>query len=862
LNGVTLTDQGELRVGAHVLIQLGSELVTDAEQALLECVKNAYDADASGCRVEVDTEEKASRTEVGTAGRIARFVGSTETVTARIENLDGKMIDPNGEPRALVRRHLEYMGRITIEDDGAGIPYEELQNSWLVVSGSAKRVDGDGPKRRTSKGRTPLGDKGLGRLGTMKLGDILLVESATSRVSDIASAQFRWRDCEDAETVDQIPVALERRPNIEGFKGTRVSVLGLADLAEWRRPSRLGEVTRTLAKLISPFEATSTFPVSVTLDRREETLGMVTEEVLSRAVAQFEFDWGPTVDGGANVLHSRARLRKRLLAQERSDKQRERTAAVFGADGGEGFATTLRTSRHFVKSYDEVKTNVSSNWFVELEREEPGERILQAEAATADDPGPFRGAFYFFFLVGSDSDLGEGVASGTGVRRQLVRDMAGIAVLRDGFQIRSRGDWLELSSGMTSGSTYNMRVDNTIGYFALTGSKNSKLVEKSDREGFVEDAAYRGFLRIARRCRDFANSALVDVRRSVDAFYAKQEKERLPLEGSTVEGALATVGDRIARAQAMSSHVSRATARLSAALGDLEGSDISVDDRFRALNAARNAVDDLGKAREDVDPIENSIDLLRHVRREVEEGRERAAALLESAAVGLAARGLTHELRTHLGEIQQRTTALSKKVMGRASGSAHADILAIRRACSGISQAAALIDPMLPRSRAVKDTFALHEFIDTYFAQRASMLARWNAIASVKGAELSVRINRPRLLQVLDNLVRNSMFWMRREAAEGSSGMISVEIVSDGFIVSDNGPGVDPRLEETLFELFVTGRHQEEGGQGLGLFIASELLALDGCSIELMPERNASGRRFRFKVALGAVTTGRQRGGR
>jgi hypothetical protein len=27
-----------------VLVQLGSELVTDAEQAILECVKNAYDA--------------------------------------------------------------------------------------------------------------------------------------------------------------------------------------------------------------------------------------------------------------------------------------------------------------------------------------------------------------------------------------------------------------------------------------------------------------------------------------------------------------------------------------------------------------------------------------------------------------------------------------------------------------------------------------------------------------------------------------------------------------------------------------------------------------------------------------------------
>jgi hypothetical protein len=47
----------ELKVGAHVLVQLGSELVTDVEQAILECVKNAYDADSPGCLIDIDTRE-------------------------------------------------------------------------------------------------------------------------------------------------------------------------------------------------------------------------------------------------------------------------------------------------------------------------------------------------------------------------------------------------------------------------------------------------------------------------------------------------------------------------------------------------------------------------------------------------------------------------------------------------------------------------------------------------------------------------------------------------------------------------------------------------------------------------------------
>jgi hypothetical protein len=45
-NEENATEQPQLRVGSHVLVQLGSELVTDVEQAILECVKNSYDADS------------------------------------------------------------------------------------------------------------------------------------------------------------------------------------------------------------------------------------------------------------------------------------------------------------------------------------------------------------------------------------------------------------------------------------------------------------------------------------------------------------------------------------------------------------------------------------------------------------------------------------------------------------------------------------------------------------------------------------------------------------------------------------------------------------------------------------------------
>ena len=39
----------KLKIDAHVVRQLGEELISDPEQAILELVKNSYDADSPWC---------------------------------------------------------------------------------------------------------------------------------------------------------------------------------------------------------------------------------------------------------------------------------------------------------------------------------------------------------------------------------------------------------------------------------------------------------------------------------------------------------------------------------------------------------------------------------------------------------------------------------------------------------------------------------------------------------------------------------------------------------------------------------------------------------------------------------------------
>ncbi|TOM29251.1 hypothetical protein CGH79_25030, partial [Vibrio parahaemolyticus] len=81
-----------LKIDAHVIQQLGAELISGPDIALLELVKNSHDADASFCHIEINTNY--------------------------VEKIGGKT----------------YKGKITIQDNGHGMSRDVINKSWLTVS--------------------------------------------------------------------------------------------------------------------------------------------------------------------------------------------------------------------------------------------------------------------------------------------------------------------------------------------------------------------------------------------------------------------------------------------------------------------------------------------------------------------------------------------------------------------------------------------------------------------------------------------------------------------------------------------------------------------------------------------------------
>jgi len=117
--------------------------------------------------------------------------------------------------------------------------------------------------------------------------------------------------------------------------------------------------------------------------------------------------------------------------------------------------------------------------------------------------------------------------------------------------------------------------------------------------------------------------------------------------------------------------------------------------------------------------------------------------------------------------------------------------------------------------------------------------------------DFTVVTNAGRLTQVLDNLVLNSEFWLREQQRQGTatSGAVLVHVESPCVTVTDTGPGVDPAVENLLFEPFITQKGRGKG-RGLGLFVVRQLLDTEGAEIELDPERDDDGRRRRFRITF------------
>ena len=821
-------------VNASVVFRLGEELITDVVQALVELVKNSYDADATWVKVTIDTERR---------------------------NKWG-------------RSYADATGAILVEDDGHGMDQTAIECGWLTIANSPKREQKEAG-RPTARGRTPLGDKGLGRLGSQRLArNVEIITHPKSEPMVEHYVAFSWSDFRQTENLRDVPVEWQQSA-VNGSKlGTKLILSDLREPETWQAERYLQDLQRKLSGMISPFQETRDFRVHLAIDGKRIGLTEIAQRVRETAVLRYAFDF----DGEVFRISGATRLN---YLPPRSKADRQLLRRIYRRDGGaalyEFLASKTRKGRP-----SQFKRSTRPEWFIEFGtqyRLEDMGGVRRVDGVVAN-PGPFRGEVDAVSLV--KSDFASDVFDRQSEYRSLVRDLAGIRVYRDGFGIRVGEDWLGLGKQWTEASSYyGLRPSNVLGYVAI--GHNPNLVETTSREGFQVTPHYETFVDLLSTFVRFSGDSQEYLRRGVLQFLREHRDRGAGIEPKDTHSEITqridnivenlTAGDHKIRGHAGSLRKTAARASktlvdvragldrpsvhpspASAALNDLEG-------QLKVVSVAAANTDKLLAEVSNALARASEISAMREVLdRRWEALKDEVAAVHESVSLGLTAEVLAHEIHHIADRLAKKSSALLREVAGTVrKASIVTYIEHVRSSIAAMRKQLAHLTPSLRYLRELRERIEVLPWVTDLATFHNDLLAakgiHMKVIAGPSGA-FTVNMNKGKLTQILDNLVLNAKYWTdeARRAKSIKQGEIAIAVDDPVVQVSDNGRGVALSVEDTLFDPFVTAKRINEG-RGLGLFVARQLLDSESCSIVLLPDRNVHGRRYIFELDLsGAVS--------
>jgi hypothetical protein len=635
-------------ISAAVVRQLGDELVSDEVTAIVELVKNAYDADATYAHVVVNTVDAPP-------GQESRF------------------------PKA--------SGYVTIEDDGMGMNRADIERGWLMISLSGKRVM-KAAGQTTPKGRTPLGDKGLGRLSTQKLGQNLELYTRKDGQADTQHVAFAWDAFTDDKSLSQVPVTIEPATTSARVKGTMLVISSLRNAEVWRGGA-VEKLIADLSQIISPFAEARQFLVTLRIDGRPIDLGQVSAKVRGAAVAKFVIDF---VDG---VMTLTGKFR---LVKLRGNQDIDSYEHLLARDNGRAFFDYLKARNAPVG----FSLSGDPNYFLEFGYRVPLSALGGAEKVPSDDPnarpvnanpGPFHAEIDEFLLRGDEVGAKLGGLANTNEVREIVQLHAGIKVFRDGFAIKPYGlngeDWLRLSAQQTSATSYyGLRPQNVIGFVSISEAANGHLKEKTDREGFVSNPYSQNFRRLMVQAVDTIGGFYEWTRRNFNTYKAELPERSKPFEGGrkaitdaeSVSRRLASYSKAArsldANAAAARQKISAVTARIrqapvlsSAAERELAG---LLTEAQQALEASQGLFTDLTEYAAEAKDLADIVAVLSP---RLDVLADQLQDFSELAGLGLLAEALSHEVQNQTDRLMQK--ASSAVTRARKSTPPNVDLLVL-----------------------------------------------------------------------------------------------------------------------------------------------------------------------------------------
>lgn len=415
--------------------------------------------------------------------------------------------------------------------------------------------------------------------------------------------------------------------------------------------------------------------------------------------------------------------------------------------------------------------------------------------------GPF--TFEFYWYNRQRLKAMEGVGDREAVR-SLIKAWTGICLFRDGYRVLPYGDagddWLGLDREALAASGYKLNTKQLIGRVNISRNNNPKLLDQTNRQGLKDCPESEVLVQllnivVSRWWHDYLNDAGKVQKRQTELSY-----------------------DSIKESSAVDTLEQRTKATLKAIRRDFDGD-------ARLLEQVKDAFLEVKEAH------------ARAVLRisTVEEEKDR---LTQLAGVGLMVEVIAHEL-TRATELTQVTLKrIGKKSVDEETAAA---FKVLGQQIKVIQKRLHTLEPLSVSARQRRSSINIFDVLTYVLDAHVAQFERHKISASIAANSkmASAFIIEGHLVQILENLINNSIYWIDVFRCEHTNfhGEIFIEILESPLRIkySDNGPGIPAARQESVFEAFYSTKNTSvTRRQGLGLYIARQNAEMLGGGLYLV----------------------------
>ena len=773
------------KVTARTVLELGSELISSDAIAFYELIKNGIDAGTkNGVSIyfEIvlgrrDYRESKSQTlqaiqneeqdGVLTLEELKKEIsGKLNTETEELWDNANALIEKASTLEELRQtlEKIDSLNSITISDTGSGMSLSDLNSVFLVIGTSSRKNEIDAAAS-DGKSRAPfIGEKGIGRLSAMRLGEHVSVRTTRQSDTHYNLIDIDWSEFNDtSKMIEDIDVK-PRRGGVKvepEFSGTDIKITKLNSDWSERRVARLAIDDFSL--LVNPLSKVSGHRIAVFWNGKRVHIRRLERSFLSHANAK--------VKGNYRTRESGPELELRIELNNIGFKHpHEVSIETATAEDLRGALVGPKAKRRRMNKRD-------------------------LDYSALDRVGPFDFELYWF----NRSILRKGKTTGEyQALRNLLDQWMGVRLYRDGFRVypygREDDDWLELDKTALQSKGYALNRIQLVGQVEIGRLQNPSLIDQTNREGLrhtPEEAVLKETVQFAvERLRDEMNRITKEQKDAKEPFIADETKT------ADLEKRMKTAIQSIRK------------------VVPSEHREVVQDIELMREEFARYAA----QARERIADMEKDAD-----------------QLLAMAGIGLMVEVVAHELTRSAEDALDVLNSLKRKNVPE---EIRRRLESLRASMTSISKRLRILDPLSVTGRQRKERFKLDELVNEILEAHEAQFKRHQVELKILLPDHSVQVSAVKgmVVQVLENLISNSIYWMEVEKQRKMSFRpelaISVENNPPRIRFSDNGPGVSKQYQDRIFDLFFSLKDKSRR-RGLGLYIAREAAEHNGGTLML-----------------------------